>query len=84
MAMFAILNALDMFVADLVTSRSRLEAEILFLRHQSASGGRLLDLNRAESSCFDGLADPALVEPDRCRSPICRQCAGKRDSRDAT
>ena len=43
-----------MFVADLVTSRSRLEAQILFLRHQSASGGRLLDLNRAESSCFDG------------------------------
>src|SRR4029453_3785412 len=33
-AMFAILHALGMFVADLFKSRSRLEAENLFLRHQ--------------------------------------------------
>jgi hypothetical protein len=33
-AMFAILQALGMFVADLFKSRSRLEAENLFLRHQ--------------------------------------------------
>jgi transposase InsO family protein len=32
--MFAILNALGMFVADLFKSRIRLEAENLFLRHQ--------------------------------------------------
>ena len=34
--MFAILNALGMFVVDLFKSRSRLEAENLFLRHQLA------------------------------------------------
>ena len=33
-AMFAILHALGMFVADLFKSRSRLEAENLLLRHQ--------------------------------------------------
>ena len=32
--MFAILQALGMFVADLFKSRSRVEAENLFLRHQ--------------------------------------------------
>jgi len=32
--MFAILHALGMLVADLFKSRSRLEAENLFLRHQ--------------------------------------------------
>ena len=32
--MFAILHALGVFVADLFKSRSRLEAENLFLRHQ--------------------------------------------------
>jgi hypothetical protein len=32
--MFAILHALGMFVADLFKSRSRLEAENLFRRHQ--------------------------------------------------
>jgi hypothetical protein len=32
--MFVILRALGMFVADLFKSRSRLEAENLFLRHQ--------------------------------------------------
>jgi hypothetical protein len=32
--MFAILRALGMFVADLFKSRSRLEGENLFLRHQ--------------------------------------------------
>ena len=32
--MFAIIHALGMFVADLFKSRSRLEAENLFLRHQ--------------------------------------------------
>jgi hypothetical protein len=32
--MFATLHALGMFVADLCKSRSRLEAENLFLRHQ--------------------------------------------------
>src|SRR5664279_1626185 len=32
--MFSILHALGMFVADLFKSRSRLEAENLFLRHQ--------------------------------------------------
>jgi hypothetical protein len=32
--MFAILHALGMFVADMFTSRRRLEAENLFLRHQ--------------------------------------------------
>src|SRR6476619_1072208 len=32
--MFAILHALGMFVTDLFKSRSRLEAENLFLRHQ--------------------------------------------------
>jgi hypothetical protein len=35
-AMFAILHALGMFVVDLFKSRSRLEAENLFLRHQLA------------------------------------------------
>jgi hypothetical protein len=34
--MFAILHALGMFVVDLFKSRSRLEAENLFLRHQLA------------------------------------------------
>jgi len=34
MAMFSILHALGIFVADLFKSRSRLEAENLFLRHQ--------------------------------------------------
>jgi hypothetical protein len=34
--MSAILHALGMFVADLFKSRSRLEAENLFLRHQLA------------------------------------------------
>ena len=34
MPMFAILHALGMFFADLFKSRSRLEAENLFLRHQ--------------------------------------------------
>ena len=34
--MFAILHALGMFVADLLKSRSRLEAENLLLRHQLA------------------------------------------------
>jgi transposase InsO family protein len=34
--MFAILHALGMFIADLFKSRSRLEAENLFLRHQLA------------------------------------------------
>ena len=34
MAMFAILHALGVFVADLFKSQSRLEAENLFLRHQ--------------------------------------------------
>ena len=33
-AMFAVLHALGMFVADLFKSRSRLAAENLFLRHQ--------------------------------------------------
>ena len=32
--MFAILHALGMFVPDLFKSRTRLEAENLFLRHQ--------------------------------------------------
>jgi hypothetical protein len=32
--MFAILHALGMFVAELFKSRSRLEAENVFLRHQ--------------------------------------------------
>jgi hypothetical protein len=32
--MFAILHALGMFVVDLFKSRSRLEAENLFLRHK--------------------------------------------------
>ena len=32
--MFALLHALGMFVADLFKSRSRLEAENVFLRHQ--------------------------------------------------
>jgi len=34
--MFAILHALEMFVADLFKSRCRLGAENLFLRHQLA------------------------------------------------
>jgi hypothetical protein len=34
--MFAILHALGMFLADMFKSRSRLEAENLFLRHQLA------------------------------------------------
>ena len=33
-AMFAVLHALGMFVADLFKSRWQLEAENLFLRHQ--------------------------------------------------
>jgi hypothetical protein len=40
--MFAILHALGMFVADLFKSRTRLEAEDLFLRHQlTIACGRL-------------------------------------------
>jgi hypothetical protein len=34
--MFVVLHALGMFVVDLFKSRSRLEAENLFLRHQLA------------------------------------------------
>jgi hypothetical protein len=34
MAMFAILHAFGIMIADLFKSRSRLEAENLFLRHQ--------------------------------------------------
>ena len=52
--MFAILHALGMFVADLFKSRSRLEAENLFLRHQLSIASRrapprlrLLGIDRA-------------------------------------
>ena len=42
--MFAILHALGVFVADLFKSRSRLEAENLFLRHQFTIAMRGHDL----------------------------------------
>ena len=53
-AMFAILHALGMFVADLFKSRSRLEAENLLLRHQ------LTIALRQAPTAFDSAAVIAL------------------------
>ena len=39
LAMFAVLHALGMFIADLFKSRRQLEAENLFLRHQLNMSG---------------------------------------------
>jgi hypothetical protein len=55
--MFAILHALGMVVADLFKSRSRLEAENLFLRHQLniALGRRLVvDCAKVTAPCSPG------------------------------
>ena len=54
--MFAILHALGMFVTDLFKSRSRLEAENLFLRHQLA-----IALRRAPSRFRLNGSDRALL-----------------------
>ena len=45
--MLAILYALGMFVADLFKSRSRLEAENLFLRHQLSLAGKRTSSRRS-------------------------------------
>ena len=52
--MFAILNALGMFVADLFKSRSRLEATNLLLRHQLTIALRQLSLPKTISARNDG------------------------------
>ena len=54
--MFAILYALGMFVGDLFKSRSRLEAENLFLRHQLA-----IALRRAPTRLRLRVSDRALL-----------------------
>jgi hypothetical protein len=54
--MFAILHALGMFIADIFKSRSRLEAENLFLRHQLS-----IALRRAPSRLRLRGADRALL-----------------------
>ena len=64
--MFAILHALGMFVADLFKSRSRLEAENLFLRHQLNVALRRAPHRlrlRGSDRGFPGLDDPAVAEP---------------------
>ena len=40
--MLSILHSLGMFIVDLFKSRSRLEAENLFLRHQLSIAARLV------------------------------------------
>ena len=49
--MFAILHALGKFLADLVKSRSRLEVEILFLRHQLNIALRQASHRRSLRNC---------------------------------
>jgi hypothetical protein len=65
--MFAILQALGMFVADLFKSRYRLEAENLLLRHQLTIALRRapprLRLLGSDRALMD---DAALAEPSRC------------------
>jgi uncharacterized membrane protein YobD (UPF0266 family) len=63
--MLAILYALGMFVADLFKSRSRLEAENLFLRHQlnlALRQKRLRIRLRGSDRAF-GLDGPTVAEP---------------------
>jgi len=66
--MFAILHALGVFVADLFKSRSRLEAENLFLRHQLTIAMRRarprLRLRGSDRALLIWI-DPALAEPAR-------------------
>ncbi|MGA7184222.1 MAG: hypothetical protein WBY67_13130 [Pseudolabrys sp.] len=67
-SMVAILHALGMFIADLFKSRTRLEAENLFLRHQldialRRAPPRLRLRLRSRSSHLD---DAALAEPSWC------------------
>src|SRR6187401_2882148 len=66
--MFAILHAIGMFVADLFKSRSRLEAENLFLRHQLTIAMRRarprLRLRGSDRALLIWI-DPALAEPAR-------------------
>jgi hypothetical protein len=65
--MFAILHALGMFVADLFKSRSWLEADNLFLRHQFA-----IALRRAPPRLRPRSGDRAftLGAPMRIKHPI--------------
>ena len=61
--MFAVLYALGMFIADLFKSRSRLEAEILFLRHQLniCMRRRPTGSTARNRSGFDGLDGSVLA-----------------------
>ena len=67
--MFALLHALGMFVADLFKSRSRLEAENLFLRHQLNIALRRapprLRLRGSDRALLIG-DDSALAKPSWC------------------
>jgi hypothetical protein len=67
--MFAILHALGMLVADLFKSRSRLEAENLFLRHQLAIALRRAPprfrLRGGDRALLIWMT-PALAEPYWC------------------
>jgi hypothetical protein len=64
--MFAILHALGMFVVDLFKSRTRLEAENLFLCHQLTIALRQapprLRLRGSDRALLIGMT-PALAEP---------------------
>jgi hypothetical protein len=63
--MLAILYAFGMFVADLFKSRSRLEAENLFLRHQLNLALQQkpprIRLRAVTGRCWFGLSDCAFV-----------------------
>ena len=66
-SMLAILRLLATFVADLFKSRRRLEAEILFLRHQLniALRHRPARLPLRGSDRAAGMDDPAVADPAR-------------------
>ena len=67
--MLAILYALGMFVADLFKSRSRLEAENLFLRHQLNLALRLaFDCGAVTGHCWFGWRDCGRACLTRSRS----------------
>ena len=61
--MFAILHAIGMSVVDLFKSRSRLEAENLFLRHQLVIALRCVEQSK-------GLVPLSLFPSGRAASPI--------------
>jgi hypothetical protein len=60
--MIAVLQALGLFVIDLIKSRSRLEAENLFLRHQLNIAFRRAP-PRSRLRGTDRMDDPALAKP---------------------